>query len=95
MPDHKDPTDAAHHADNQRRLMALESRMTSVEREVAENTALTVGVSADTRELLDLFRAARGGLKVMGWLGGLLKWLAGIAAAFAAIYAFIQNIKVH
>ena len=76
-----DQIDDARHADNQDRFAAMERKLDNL--------------STDTQELLDLFRAARGGLKVMGWVGGLLKWTAAIAASCAAIYAFIQNLRGH
>ena len=75
-----------HHADNQQRLRALEVAMSA-------NAVATERLTGDTQELLDLFRSVKGGFKVMGWLGGFAKWVAGIAAAFAAIYAFVQNIR--
>ena len=84
----KPETELAHHEDNLRRLIALETKMDV-------NTALTKGLTDDTRELLDLFSSVRSGLKVMGWLGALAKWVAGIIAAFAAVYAFLQNLKGH
>ena len=80
--------DDANHADNQRRLMALEINL-------AANTAMTERLTDDTQELLDLFKSVRGGFRVMGWLGGFAKWVAAIAASFAAIYAFVQNLKGH
>ena len=76
-----------------RRFESIEGRMTSVERGVQENTKLTSGIAEGTAELLDLFKSVKGGFKVMGWLGTFAKWLAGIAAAFAAIYAYVQNLK--
>lgn len=83
-----DPVDAAHHNDNQRRLMALETAM-------AANTAITQELRTDTQELLDLFRAAKGGFRVVGWLGTFAKWLAGFAAAAVALYAAFQNMRGH
>ena len=75
------PLNDERHADNQDRFIALERKLDNL--------------STDTQELLDLFRAARGGLKVMGWMGGLLKWTAALVASCAAIYAFIQNMRGH
>ena len=80
-------------AEAMRRFAALEGRMTSVEKGVDKNTEITTGIADNTSELLDLFKSVKGGFKVMGWLGSFAKWFAGIAAAFAAIYAFVQNIK--
>lgn len=68
-------------------LHALHRRVTSVEDALASNTKLTQSVGDDTRELLELFIAAKGGFKVMGWLGEGLKWLGIVATALAAIWA--------
>lgn len=82
-------------ADVNRRMGALEGRMTAVEQGVKENTVLTSGIAEGTTELLDLFKSVKGGFKVMGWLGNFAKWVAGIAAAFAAVYAYVQSIRGH
>lgn len=75
------------------RFETLEGRTTGVERAVEINTKITSGVAGDTAELLDLFKSVKGGFKVMGWLGNFAKWVSGIMIAFAAIYAFVHNIK--
>lgn len=75
------------------RFEALEGRTTGVEKAVEANTRITSGVAGDTTELLDLFRSVKGGFKVLSWLGNFAKWVAAILAAFAAIYAFVHNIK--
>lgn len=82
-------------AEAMRRLSALEGRMTTVEKSVDKNTEITTGIAGNTSELLDLFKSVKGGFKVMGWLGSFAKWVAAILAAFAAIYAFVQNLKGH
>lgn len=84
-----------------RRFKALENRIGIVESEIAENTAITTGmrdelrtgIGKDLKEMVDMFASLKGGLKVMGWLGTFAKWIAGVGAAFAAIYAIVQNIR--
>lgn len=78
--------DDTQYADRQQRLQSLEAAMSA-------NAVATERLAGDTKELLDLFHSVKGGFKVMGWLGGFAKWVAGIAAAFAAIYAFVQNLR--
>lgn len=78
-----------------RRFESLESRVGSVEKGVEKNTEITTSIAGNTSELLDLFKSVKGGFKVMGWLGSFAKWVAAILAAFAAIYAFVQNLKGH
>ena len=84
------------------RFESLEKRMGIVEdiavdlqSEVKTNTEITTSIAGNTAELLDLFKSVKGGFKVMGWLGRFAKWVAAILAAFAAIYAFVQNLKGH
>lgn len=74
-------------------LHALGERVTSVEDALKSNTKLTQAVGDDTRELLDLFRAAKGGFKVMGWLGEGLKWLGIVAAALTSIWVAFHSGK--
>ena len=67
----------------QRQLAAGDLRMTAIEAELRNNTALT----AEVREILSF---ARTGLRVLGALGTTVQWLAKIAAAAAALYAAWQ-----
>ena len=66
MPEKTQPIYAEHHADNQRRFTALERKLDA-------NTEATERLAADTQELLDMFRTAKGGFRVMGWLGSTVK----------------------
>lgn len=68
------------------RLAAIEARletggdrMDRMERAINENTDLTV-------EVRDLLAALKGGMKVLGWLGVLAKWIGVVASAAVAIY---------
>ena len=76
-----------------RRFEALESEQLILKKAVENNTKITSGIAGDTSELLDLFKSVKGGFKVLSWLGSFAKWVAAILAAFAAIYAFVHNIK--
>ena len=76
-----------------RRFEAIENEQLILKTAVENNTKLTAGIAGDTAELLDLFRSVKGGFKVLSWLGNFAKWVAAILAAFAAIYAFVHNIK--
>ena len=64
----------------------LSQRMDKLEISMSENTALTHGIKADTSEFLEVFRAMCGGFKVLGWLGNIAKWAAGLGAAIAGLY---------
>jgi hypothetical protein len=76
-----------------KRMLKMENRVSALEVSVSHNTTLTTQISNDTREILDLFLSVKGGFRVMGWLGALAKWSAGFVTIFAAIYAFVQNLK--
>ena len=50
----------------------------------------------ETRELVKAFRAVDGAFTVLGWLAKVSKpllWIAGVCAAFGAIYAQIKFTK--
>jgi hypothetical protein len=70
---------------------AISTRIDTLESRVAENTALTQEIKADTAEFLAIFRSMRGGAEVLVWVGGLVKWAAGIGAAVAAVYFAFKN----
>lgn len=73
----------------------LNARVTTIEKALKENTKITAAIATDTSELLELFRTAKGGFKVVGWLGFVLKWLAGVGVAVLALYAAIQQARGH
>lgn len=71
--------DAAHHSDNQRRLMALESK-------VDENTKVTEQLAADTAELVGMWRDAGVVFKWLRKIGALLMWVSKLVAAVGVVY---------
>lgn len=95
---HDETMDALNTASEERvisscELHALHRRVGSVEEALKTNTQLTQTVGEDTRELLDLFRAAKGGFKVMGWMGEGLKWVGIVAAALTSIWVAFHSGK--
>ena len=68
------------------------ARMNRMEEAIRANTASTQEVQNDTKELLEVFKAVKGGFRVLGWIGAAAKWLGGIAAAGTAIYAAGQMV---
>lgn len=65
--------DAAHHADNQRRLSALETKIDCL--------------AADTADLLEMWKDAGVFFKWMRRLGTVIVWMAKVAAACGALWA--------
>ena len=73
------PLDAAHHADNQRRLMTLEQK-------VDANTLLTEKLATDTADLLEMWKDAGVVFKWLRRLGALVVWVRNVALAGLALY---------
>lgn len=71
-------------------LLAGSERMDAMQAEIKANTALTLALKTDTSELLEILNAGKGGLKVLGWIGTVVKWVGGMAATAIAIYGFLQ-----
>jgi hypothetical protein len=76
----------------------LRERVGNLERGLSDNTATTRRIErsalrneADTAELLELFRSAKGGFKVLGFLASLLKLIVGICAPLAAIWISMKG----
>lgn len=72
--------EAAHHADNQRRFIAIEAKLDA-------NTAVTEKQAADTADLLAMWKDAGVFFKWMRRLGDGLMWVSKIAIAAGALYA--------
>ena len=61
------------------------NRMDKFEQSMAVNNELTGDMHA-------MFMTGQGGLKVLGWLGGIIKWIGMFAAGSLAIYTTIYAI---
>jgi hypothetical protein len=48
-------------------------------------------IKKDIGELLAIFRAYKGFVRVMYWLGSTIKWIAMVAAPILGIYYFIKT----
>lgn len=68
-----------------KRMAALESELKAARDELARNSEIT-------QEIRDILAAVRLGLRVLGGIGQLVKWLGALAAAVAAIYGAWQAI---
>ena len=69
-------------------LDAIRFRLDSVETSMDANTAKTV-------EVLDLLNTFKGGMKFLGWLGIVAKWVAAMAAGGVAVWTAIQSFATH
>ena len=77
------------------RLERGSDRMDAIERALKANTEATLEGNRDAREVLEIFQAVKGGIKVLGWIGAMVKWLAPLAtlcfAAYSAFYAMTHG----
>jgi len=67
-------------------MQAMEAQIKANQDELARNTEVT-------EEIRDILQMGRAGLRVLGGLGAIAKWLGGIAAAVLSIWGFVQTIK--
>lgn len=65
----------------------IHMRLTQLEMEMRANTRMTTGLQDDVTTLLDILGAVKSGLRVLGILGGVIKWTAGIVTAAGALWA--------
>ena len=73
MPGHEQ-IEAAHHADNQRRFIAIEHKLDA-------NTQVTEKLASDTAELVEMWKDAGVFFKWMRRGGALLIWVGKVASA--------------
>lgn len=48
-------------------------------------------VKQNTKDIVDIFNAVRGGFRVLGWLGSLLKWLVIVGAPLGTAWLVIKG----
>jgi hypothetical protein len=70
-----------------RRMSSMESNIQELRGQMAANTLITAEGKTEIREVLDILRAVKGGLKVIGVLGAAVKWVAAVAAAGLTLYS--------
>lgn len=70
-----DPGDANH-----RRRVSIENRMDLLEEKLEKNTELT-------QRVVDVFGTIESGIKVLGALGAVAKWVVSIGAAIGMVWA--------
>jgi hypothetical protein len=68
-------------------------RMGRIENSLAENTVSTKVVEANTGELIEAFKNLQAALKVLNWIGSMVKPLGYIAAFFAAVVSLWVALK--
>lgn len=66
-------------------------RMDRMEVDMQANTKMTTDLKKDTSEVLEILAAVKGGLKVLGGLGQIIKWAGMVAAGLAAMLALANS----
>lgn len=72
------------------RMTGFEIRLDEMTTSIEANAKAVQEIKDSTRELLDILNACKSGLRVLGWVGTVVKFFGGIAAALAAIYGLFQ-----
>jgi hypothetical protein len=67
------------------KLRLVEQRQDDIAKQLAFNTEITAAVNQNTADIIEVWRACRGGLRVLGWMGIALKWLTIVAACCTAV----------
>jgi ABC-type phosphate transport system auxiliary subunit len=88
-------------AEGDKRMNSLTDEVAAIKLEQAqfrlmlkENTDATVGIKADTAELLEVFQSFKGAMKVLEWIGKAAKplgWVIAMCAAFAAFWTSLKS----
>jgi len=74
---------AEHQLDTDRRFQEGEERMNKMQDTLNR-------VDGNTEEMVTIFRAAKGFLKIMNWIGTTTRWVALTGAAIASVWAFLH-----
>lgn len=76
----------------------VQDRLDDGDAEMAQLRAMVEDIQNDLRslkeditELLEIFRASKGFVKVMGWMGIAAKWVLSIAAVGGILYAALKG----
>jgi hypothetical protein len=67
-------------------ISTLQEGFETLKLELAANTAATNEIKTGVKDLVDMFQAWKGALRVLGWLGSVAKWVGAIGAGFAGVY---------
>ena len=54
---------------------------------IAENTAITLETKEGVNEIVNILKAAKGAIKVLGWVAAIAKWVGIISVAASAVWA--------
>jgi len=67
--------------------------LTALTQEVALARAEVTEVKSQTAEIIGFWNSAKDGLKVLGWLGRIARWVTRISLAIAAVSGAVYAIR--
>lgn len=70
---------------------AVTDRMDAFDRRLAENTALTEAIKANTDDIVSFFEAGKGFFRVVRFVGTTAKWVTTVAAAFVVLWFMFKT----
>ena len=73
----------------------IESQITAIESEVKENTAVTVSTKERVDEVHEVLLTIKGGLKALGWLANIAKWVSYFLGLCSAIWLLYYQATHH
>ncbi len=77
------------------RMTRIEGDVAAVRSDLKANTEATQAVATNTAELVEMFQAMKGALKVLNWIGSWAKPLAYVIGLGTAALGFWTAIKGH
>ena len=72
-------------------LGELRDRVGNLEKGLSENTATTKRIETDTSEMLELFKSAKGGFRMLEVMGSAFKWTVAVAASITALWLSLKG----
>lgn len=70
---------------------AITERMDAFDRTMAENTAITKLIKANTEEIVAFFEAGKGFFQVVRFVGTVAKWVTTVAAALVVFWFVFRH----
>ena len=67
------------------KIRVMETRQDDLAKQLEFNTKITEAVRQNTADIVEVWKAAHGGLKVLGWMGAIARWVTIIAGCVAAV----------
>lgn len=64
----------------------MEKQVTAIKKEVTENTAVTVETKQRVDEVHEVLMTIRGGLKALGWLANIAKYVSYVLGLVSAVW---------